>query len=133
MKKVRFVNITPPTPSGQQMCGSRQFQFAVQKAFITTPMSYLLEKQAPHGVLEKFTLHLDWCTAKGSKEFQLVWKRGFQREAITRYAEDALFEVLVRRVFHHYPLIFSNYHVRVHTFHQNKLMVVDMTNTPCRN
>lgn len=95
------------------MSGSRQFQFAVQKAFMTTPISYLLEKQAPHGVLEKFTLHLDWCTSKGSKEFQLVWKRGFQREAITRYAEDALFEVLVRRVFHHYPLIFSNYHVRV--------------------
>jgi hypothetical protein len=93
------------------------FRYIIQKAFVTTPLSYLLEKQAPHGILEKLYISLDWSTAN-SKEFQLAWtdqksSNGFKRESMTKYIEDTLLELITRRVFCSYPLVFSVNFVKV--------------------
>ena len=110
MEKVEFSH------KEQQQRG-RTFEFVVQKAFVTTPLSYLLEKQAPHGILENMTLQLDFDTTNGkSKKFAEHWNRESNKEAVLKYVEEALFELLVRRVFQRYPLIFSSFYVKVFFF-----------------
>lgn len=112
MKKVEFANITPPQ-SQQQQQENQCYQLGVQKAFVTTPLSYLLEKKAPHGVLNKINIHLDFQITENSKDFLSNWKDKYEKDGFINYVEEALFEVLLRRVFHHYPLIFSSVQVKV--------------------
>jgi hypothetical protein len=110
MKTAGFANITLQQ---QQEKENRCVQFGVQKAFVTTPLSYLLEKQAPHGVLDTIRLHLDWQLFGNSKQFLSNWKDGYEKQVFVDYVKEALFETLMRRVFHYYPLIFSNFQVKV--------------------
>lgn len=88
------------------------FQYKIDKAFASSPLSYLLQKKAPHGVLENLHVHLDWIT-KDSLMFQLAWNRDFKEESISNYFQDVLNEILTRRAFRHYPLIFSGNFVKV--------------------
>jgi hypothetical protein len=39
------------------------YQFTIQKAFVNTPLSYVLGCDAPHGILQKMELVFDWSTS----------------------------------------------------------------------
>jgi hypothetical protein len=110
MRKSNIEKLSPvssPTAIGS----STIFRYVIQRAFVTTPLSYLLEKQAPHGVLEKLYVSLNWTT-DNSNEFQSSWKR-FKKESISNYVEDVIIELVSRRIFCFYPLIFSTTFVKV--------------------
>lgn len=110
MEKSKFKNLGFCPTQGS-------FRFVVQKAFVSTPLSYLLEKEAPHGVLEKLYINLDFTT-NHSKEFRAAWKQtrsGFSEESLSTYIEDTLLELITRRVHCNYPFIFSSNTVKVST------------------
>lgn len=101
-------------PEFKNIQSSKQdlFQYEIQKAFATTPLSYLLQKHAPHGVLEKLHVHLDWITTD-SVMFQSAWNHNLKRELISSYVQDVFIEILIKRTFRFYPLIFSSFYVKV--------------------
>lgn len=114
MSNVKFKNISS---SKEQEEGS-SFHYQVQKAFVTTPLSYLLQLQAPHGVLDKLYIHLDWTTTH-SKSFQTAWNLESNQEFMSRYVEEILVTLLGKRTFISYPLIFSDIFVKVSTYLNN--------------
>lgn len=91
------------------------FQYKIDKAFASSPLSYLLQKKVPHGVLEKLHVHLDWLT-KDSVMFQFAWNHDFKQESISNYLQGVFTEILSRKTFNHYPLIFSGLFVKVFFF-----------------
>lgn len=81
--------------------------FEVKKAFVTTPISYVLDKQAPHGTLDTFEVVFNITSSK-LKEFQANWKRRLTLEIMSDYLEEALTEVLIKKTCYLYPLIFNS-------------------------
>ncbi|KAG2194624.1 hypothetical protein INT46_000086 [Mucor plumbeus] len=81
--------------------------FEVKKAFVTTPISYVLDKQAPHGTLDTFEVVFN-ITSSRLKEFQANWKKRLTLEIMSDYLEEALTEVLIKRTCYLYPLIFNS-------------------------
>ncbi|KAI9342151.1 hypothetical protein BD770DRAFT_398779 [Pilaira anomala] len=105
MSNVKFKNISSSSKE------EGLFHYQVQKAFVTTPLSYLLQLQAPHGVLDKLYIHLDWTTTN-SKSFQTAWNLESDREFMSRYVEEILVTLLGKRTFISYPLVFSDIFVK---------------------
>ncbi|KAI7896899.1 uncharacterized protein EV154DRAFT_491171, partial [Mucor mucedo] len=95
----------------QSFCKGDLFQYKIDKAFASSPLSYLLQKKAPHGVLKSLHIHLDWIT-KDSVMFQLAWNHDFKIESISNYFQEVLSGILTKRIFRHYPLIFSGAFVK---------------------
>ncbi|KAI8373765.1 hypothetical protein BD560DRAFT_394316 [Blakeslea trispora] len=88
------------------------YYFEMEKAFITPPLSYLMDQQVPYGTLERIDLIIDWNTTK-PKEFQTIWKRElFQVDLLIRYMQEALYQLIIRKTCYQYPLIFSNHYVK---------------------
>ncbi|GAA5814601.1 hypothetical protein MFLAVUS_008100 [Mucor flavus] len=102
MSKVNFTRI--PSSMTQNV-----FKYQIKKAFVTTPISYLLQVQAPYGTLDKLYIHIDWSTT-ASKQFQLNWS--INRKELSRYVEQLFESILMRKTFHVFPLIFSDAFVK---------------------
>ncbi|KAI8054976.1 uncharacterized protein B0P05DRAFT_291580 [Gilbertella persicaria] len=87
------------------------FYYEMKTAFITTPLSYVLDQQAPHGILERFDIIFDYSTNK-PKEFQAVWNRKIQTDFMIKYVYDGLNTILVKKTCCAYPFIFSHAYVK---------------------
>ncbi|KAI7907973.1 uncharacterized protein BX663DRAFT_492593 [Cokeromyces recurvatus] len=85
--------------------------YKIKKAFVTTPLSYLLDKKAPYGTLDKIEIIFDWIPTQ-SKEFQSTWKRKFNLDLIGHYIEQAFTNIIIKKTSYMYPLIFSNYYTK---------------------
>ncbi|KAI8638593.1 hypothetical protein BD408DRAFT_16490 [Parasitella parasitica] len=83
------------------------YYYQIEKAFVTTPLSYVLDKQAPYGTLDKLEVVFNFTSPK-LKEFQANWKRKLTLDIITNYLEEALTTLLIKKTCHLYPLIFSS-------------------------
>ncbi|KAI8992005.1 hypothetical protein BDF20DRAFT_847712 [Mycotypha africana] len=86
--------------------------FKIGKAFVTTPLSYILDRQAPHAVLNKLEIVFDFGSNGQSKEFVTNWKRKFHVDTISEYMEYALNLILLKKTFYMYPLIFSSFYAK---------------------
>lgn len=107
MSKANFTRI--PSSITQNV-----FKYQIKKAFVTTPISYLLQVQAPYGTLDKLYIHIDWSTTT-SKHFQLNWS--IRQKELSQYVEHLFESILMRKTFHVFPLIFSDAFVKVgHTY-----------------
>ncbi|KAI8890061.1 hypothetical protein K501DRAFT_266433 [Backusella circina FSU 941] len=91
------------------------YQFNIQRAFVNSPLSYILGSDAPHGVLQKMELVFNWTTANilfiylyllNSGEFQLDWN-----STISDEFAKLLDSKLCKTIFPRYPLIFSSLYV----------------------
>ncbi|KAI8085584.1 hypothetical protein BDF21DRAFT_415534, partial [Thamnidium elegans] len=102
MSKVNFTRILLSTTQDV-------FQYQIKKAFVTTPISYLLQVQAPYGTLDKLYIHIDWSTTT-SKQFQLNWLNN--HKVLSQYVEQLLVSILVRKTFNIFPLIFNDTFVK---------------------
>ncbi|OBZ85491.1 hypothetical protein A0J61_06463 [Choanephora cucurbitarum] len=88
------------------------YHYEMKKAFMTPPLSYLMDQQVPYGSLDRIDLVFDWTTNK-PKEFQTVWKRErLSSDLFVRYMQDALYQLVIRKTCYQYPLIFSNHYVK---------------------
>ncbi|KAL7328718.1 hypothetical protein PS15p_206947 [Mucor circinelloides] len=101
MQKCRFKPSSKPSEEKGQYC------YQVEKAFVTTPISYVLDKQAPYGTLDTVEVLLSFSSPK-LKEFQSNWKRKLTLEIMSDYLEDVLTSLLIKKTCHLYPLIFSS-------------------------
>jgi hypothetical protein len=90
------------------------FRYTIKKAFVTTPLSYLLiDQSVSYGVLYRLDLIFNWSTVNKSKEFQSIWKRTLLQDPQMKiYMAYLLQTILFRKTCHLYPLIFSNTYVK---------------------
>ncbi|KAK4518604.1 uncharacterized protein ATC70_008823 [Mucor velutinosus] len=101
MQKCRF------KPANKQNEEKGLYRYQVEKSFVTTPISYVLDKQASYGTLDTLEFLLDFTSPK-AKEFHANWKRKLTLEIMSDYMEDVLTMLLIKKTCHLYPLIFSS-------------------------
>ncbi|GAN08081.1 hypothetical protein MAM1_0188c07588 [Mucor ambiguus] len=101
MQKCRF------KPANKQNEEKGLYHYQVEKAFVTTPISYVLDKQAPYGTLDTLEVLLDFSSPK-TKEFHANWKRKLTLDIMSDYMEEVLIMLLIKKTCHLYPLIFSS-------------------------
>lgn len=101
MQKCRF------KPANKENEEKGLYRYQVEKAFVTTPISYVLDTQAPYGTLDTLEVLLDFSSPK-AKEFHANWKRKLTFESMSDYMEDVLTMLLIKKTCHLYPLIFSS-------------------------
>lgn len=101
MQKCRFKSVSK---LNEEM---GHYHYQVEKAFVTTPISYVLDKQTPYGTLDTLEVVLDFSSSK-AKEFHANWKRKLTLEIMSEYMEDVLTMLLIKKTCHLYPLIYSN-------------------------
>ncbi|KAL0141463.1 hypothetical protein V8B55DRAFT_1489490 [Mucor lusitanicus] len=101
MQKCRFKS------ANKQNEEKGHYRYQVEKAFVTTPISYVLDRQAPYGTLDTLEVLLDFSSPK-TKEFHANWKRKLTLETMSEYLEDVLTMLLIKKTCHLYPLIFSS-------------------------
>ncbi|CEP12453.1 hypothetical protein [Parasitella parasitica] len=105
MQKCRFK--PKPTTTWASAAESGTYYYQIEKAFVTTPISYVLDKQAPYGTLDKLEVVFNFTSPK-LKEFQANWKRKLTLDIMSNYLEEALTTLLIKKTCHLYPLIFSS-------------------------
>ncbi|KAL9549254.1 hypothetical protein MBANPS3_005293 [Mucor bainieri] len=101
MQKCRFKS------ASKQNGENGHYRYQVEKAFVTTPISYVLDKQAPYGTLDTVEVLLDFSSPK-TKEFHANWKRKLTLDIMSEYMEEVLTMLLIKKTCHLYPLIFSS-------------------------
>ncbi|KAI8376124.1 uncharacterized protein BYT42DRAFT_573497 [Radiomyces spectabilis] len=83
--------------------------FYVPKAFITTPLSYLLERSVPQGRLKRLHIYLDWET-KNLQPLRSLME--YPNEELIQYVDNGFSIILCQRMSQMYPLIFSKLYVQ---------------------
>lgn len=89
------------------------FSYTIKKAFVTTPLSYLLvDQSASHAVLDRLDLIFNWPMLNKCKEFQSAWKRKLLHHSQMNAYMTHLIETILRKTCYLYPLIFNNAYVK---------------------